>query len=306
VAVVAALTLTGVAATVAVRSSHRAGEQTLSPASTSAPGTQPGASGAPAAFSSALTDQSAALGFIGFLQGHDGRTVHLDVHCNGSDAAPCSSTQQAELAVYTGQKCGTSSVGGACPGAWWFEISDPNHAALTANEVGAGSLKVKGFFTVKVQGARGDKPPGVMNVLLAAVPPQDVPGATSAPAAFSSTLPEASAVNGFLDFLRSHDDRVVHLDVVCNVHGDAPCSSSTFPVLALYTGTKCPDGVCPGAWWFDIKDPNKVARVSFDAGPGALMVKGFFAVQVQGALGSKPPDIMNVMLTAVASQDIRG
>jgi serine/threonine protein kinase len=297
IAVVAAVSLVAVAVAVALRAGSGPDKQTgSSEPSTTTASTAGSASSAPASFASTLTDRSEATGLIAFLRSHDDRVVHLDVHCSGSDAAPCSSTQQAELAVYTEKKCGSASVGGACAGAWWFDIRDANRDALTANEVGAGSLKVKGFFTVKVQGVMGSKPPEVMNVLLTAVSPKDVPSASSAPPKLSTTLTNQSTVNDFLGFLRSHDDQVVQLDVHCDGSDAAPCSSSGIPALAVYTSAKCADGACAGAWWFEFRN----AKPTTDAqGAGSLVVKGLFAVQVQGALGSKPPDVMNVQLTAV-------
>jgi FHA domain len=118
------------------------------------------------------TDQSVA--FANFLKNNDGKQVHLDVTCKWSSTA-ChlanpnigeSSPDETMLVLYTLHPC--SRILECTSGAYWLHLTkDPSsNVQIDNGAYGAGSLVVKGPFSVTVEGQLGSAPPEVTNVSL--------------------------------------------------------------------------------------------------------------------------------------------
>jgi hypothetical protein len=116
------------------------------------------------------TDQS--VDFVNFLKSNDGKQVHLDVTCKYSSTAchvPSSNESlpgETILVLYTQHPC--SDMFECTSGAYWLNLTkDPtSNVQINNGQYGAGSLVVKGPFSVAVEGQLGSNPPDVTNVTL--------------------------------------------------------------------------------------------------------------------------------------------
>ncbi|MCU1442374.1 MAG: hypothetical protein JWQ59_524 [Cryobacterium sp.] len=131
------------------------------------------------------------------------------------------------------------------------------------------------------------------------------------PPTFRSTIESVDQSADFANFLKDNDGKQVQLDVTCKSSStgcylpnadEASFLSNLFDgqVLVLYTLHPC-DGddmfLCTsGTYWLDLtEDPTANVQINNGSyGAGSLVVKGSFSVNVEGQLGSLPPEIMSV------------
>ncbi len=150
-------------------------------------------------FAGDVSDAGAAARFVEFATGHDQAIVHVDLECVESEAARCDARStppgfdtmgQLVLAVYPGatkpapEACGslvlvaeTVPTGAPCEDVSWFHVHIPEagDAQLSNGPTGAGSIVLKGYFSVSVRGPLGTAPPGVSNIVLNAINAAEVP-----------------------------------------------------------------------------------------------------------------------------------
>jgi hypothetical protein len=128
----------------------------------------------PPTFKSIIESTSQAADFASFLKDNDGEQVHLDVTCKWSSTA-ChwansnegeSSPDENILVLYTSHSC--DDMFACTSGAYWLNLTeDPSsNVQINNGRYGAGSLMVKGSFSVGVEGQLGSTPPEVTNVAL--------------------------------------------------------------------------------------------------------------------------------------------
>jgi hypothetical protein len=128
----------------------------------------------PPTFQSMIESTDQAADFASFLKDSDGKQVQLDVTCKWSSTA-ChwansnkgeSSPDEEILVLYTSQPC--DDMFACTSGAYWLNLTkDPtSNVQINNGQYGAGSLVVKGSFSVGVEGQLGSTPPEVTNVAL--------------------------------------------------------------------------------------------------------------------------------------------
>lgn len=129
---------------------------------------------------------------------------------------------------------------------------------------------------------------------------------------FEGDIGEQAKADGLVDFVQSHDAKVVWFNVVC--HEDLPghpCETGVAGseldqqsraegklVIAVHATS--------GDYWFHVKTDNSNAEA--DNGPygaGSIVIKGYFTVSVRGRTGITPPNIQNFNLDGVDSSTIK-
>lgn len=112
-------------------------------------------------FEGDVTHQATADRLVNFATGHDARVVWLNLTCRASTApapacdgnTPPPFDEQALLPIH------------ASSGRYWLHIYTAGSDVQADNgPYGAGSLVVKGYFTISVRGVLGSDPPDVQNV----------------------------------------------------------------------------------------------------------------------------------------------
>ena len=127
----------------------------------------------PPTFKSTIESVDQSADFANFLKDNDGKQVQLDVTCKWSSTACHIPTadeasellNEAILVLYTLHPCDDI---GCTSGAYWLHLTqDPSaNVQIDNGSYGAGSLVVKGSFSVNFAGQLGGWPPEVMNVYL--------------------------------------------------------------------------------------------------------------------------------------------
>jgi hypothetical protein len=129
----------------------------------------------PPTFSSTIESVDQSADFANFLKDNDGKQVQLDVACKSSSTA-CQLAYEDWarailpdghiLVLYTLHPC--QDINKCLPdsGQYWLHITqDPSANVQVDNgRYGAGSLVLKGSFSVVVVGQLASEPPWVMNV----------------------------------------------------------------------------------------------------------------------------------------------
>lgn len=133
-------------------------------------------------------------------------------------------------------------------------------------------------------------------------------GQLTGPPTFKSTIESVDQSADFAIFLKDNDGKQVQLDVTCKSsstacdmpNADEAPALSNQDTLVLYTLHPCDHmfECFSGAYWIHLtKDPSSNAQINNGGyGAGSWVVKGPFSVNVEGQLGSRPPEIMNVTL----------
>jgi hypothetical protein len=137
------------------------------------------------------------------------------------------------------------------------------------------------------------------------------------PAAFADDLHTAAGAESFLEFARENDGDVVRLDTRC-LYRDGPrtCLDRRDPLeraavlLDLNADRGCPpdqDQPCPGSvvLAFFVDDVSQAQVDNGEYGAGSVVVHGYFAVSVRGRLGTLPPGVTAIYLTAVPAEQAR-
>jgi hypothetical protein len=138
----------------------------------------------PATFTDPLHTSAGMRAFLRFADEHDGEVVRLDTRCLYQEG-PRTCVDQSYpidpdvvlLDLNDGGTCEPDRQG-PCDGSvvLYFFTKDVSEAQIDNGEYGAGSIVVRGYFTLSKRGNLGTLPPGAMAIYLTAVPPQDVPG----------------------------------------------------------------------------------------------------------------------------------
>ena len=123
----------------------------------------------PAAFTADLGQQANVDNLVSFAKSNDGKVVRLEVTCR-SDSPFCNGNIKPDRPEEAALLPVSASVG-----KYWFHIYTKDSDATANNgSYGAGSLVVKGYFTVNVQGVLGAEPQDVQNIELHGVSPASV------------------------------------------------------------------------------------------------------------------------------------
>lgn len=128
----------------------------------------------PPTFKATIESVDQSADFVTFLKNNDGKQVQLDVTCIWSSTACHMPTADEAsslldgniLVLYTLQPC--YDMFQCTSGAYWLHLTEDPTANVQIDNggYGAGSLVVKGTFSVNVAGPLGAWPPEVMNVYL--------------------------------------------------------------------------------------------------------------------------------------------
>ena len=132
-------------------------------------------------FTAEISSLSSARAFVTFIEAHDQEIISLDITCTESDTARCLTRGGVPgrpgvvVKVYTGEDCRETDD---CPGTYWINVQYEGTDAHVANgPTGAGSVTVKGYFSVALQGVLGNTAPvEVLNVRLRGLNQADVEG----------------------------------------------------------------------------------------------------------------------------------
>jgi hypothetical protein len=113
----------------------------------------------PATFTGELNSPTSADKFVSLANANDGKVVRLNVTCRygglvcEGNSRPSLTGEDALLPVFTRT------------GRYYFHIyTEGSDATANNGSYGAGSLVVKGYFTVNVQGELGSEGRGIQNV----------------------------------------------------------------------------------------------------------------------------------------------
>jgi hypothetical protein len=137
------------------------------------------------------------------------------------------------------------------------------------------------------------------------------------PAVFAGTVDSASGMRDFLTFADEHDGELVHLDLKCVYHDDQQMTcvqqedtlERAVALLDLNDDPGCdPDreSACDGSViLFFFADKVDDAQIdNGDYGAGSIVVHGYFNLAKRGNLGTLPPTVTAIYLTAVPPNQV--
>lgn len=127
---------------------------------------------------------------------------------------------------------------------------------------------------------------------------------------FEGEVAQQATADNFVSFANNHDGKVVWLNITClsslpgsvccaatRENCDAPPEMDGYLIISVH-GTSA-------KYWFHINTAGTDAQANNGSyGAGALVLKGYFEVSVQGVLGGEPQDVQNTFLKGVDSSAV--
>jgi hypothetical protein len=154
----------------------------------------------------------------------------------------------------------------------------------------------------------------VIGIISGAIAIADYLGRDKGPAVFSESVDTASGMRNFLSFADKNDGKVVKLDMRCVYHdGPRTCVDQedflhqAAVLLDLNADTSCePDRQAPcdgSVVLFFFEQSSSEAQIdNGEFGAGSIVVRGYFTLSKRGNLGTLPPGVTAIYLTAVPAE----
>jgi hypothetical protein len=123
-------------------------------------------------FEGDISQQATADGFVSFALGHDTKTVWVNVVCHYYQPGhPCETGDASSPLVSQGEAENDTVIAvHATAGDYWIHINTASTDAAADNgSFGAGTIVIKGYFSVNDRGGLGSTPSNVYNILLKGV-----------------------------------------------------------------------------------------------------------------------------------------
>ena len=157
----------------------------------------------------------------------------------------------------------------------------------------------------------------IIGVLSGAIAIYEFVNRDKGPAVFTGTVDSASGMRDFLSFADEHDNELVKLDLKCVYHDDEPMAcvqqgdalDRAVVLLDLNDDPSCePDrqGPCDGSvvLFFFAEHTDDAQIDNGEYGAGSIVVRGYFNLAKRGNLGTLPPGVTAIYLTAVPPNQV--
>lgn len=139
----------------------------------------------PAKFTESVDTTTGMRNFLAFADEHDGELVRLEFQCvyrEGSRSCVDQSDPFGQAAVLLDLNANPACEPDRqypCDGSvvLYFFVKNISEAQIDNGQFGAGSIVIRGYFTLSKRGNLGTLPPGVTAIYLTAVPVEQVPKA---------------------------------------------------------------------------------------------------------------------------------
>src|SRR5258708_10943410 len=117
---------------------------------------------------------------------------------------------------------------------------------------------------------------------------------------FEGDVTRQATADSFISFIKNHDAKVIWMNISCAETTTCYVPGETQEIIL-------PIQASSGKYWFHINTAGTDAQANNGSyGAGALVLKGYFEVSVQGVLGSDPQDVENIFLKGIDSSTVRG
>lgn len=156
----------------------------------------------------------------------------------------------------------------------------------------------------------------VIGIISGAIAIADYMGRDKGPATFSESLDTTAGMRNFLAFADDNDGKVVRLETQCVYHkGPRSCVDQADPIgdavvlLDLNADPSCSperQAPCDGSVVLFLFAQN-VSDAQIDNGQygaGSIVVRGYFTLSKRGNLGTLPPGVTAIYLTAVPAENV--
>jgi hypothetical protein len=139
----------------------------------------------PARFTESIDTTTGMRNFLAFADEHDSELVRLEFQCvyhEGPRSCVDQSDPLGQAAVLLDLNANTACDPNRqypCDGSviLFFYAKNVSEAQIDNGSFGAGSIVIRGYFTLSKRGNLGTLPPGATAIYLTAVPPEQVPKA---------------------------------------------------------------------------------------------------------------------------------